>query len=87
MTSSVLCGEKQEDFKVESIKTLLNACSELVSGDGLEDYSMCSAALGIILGTCQMCVRSCHSCTEFIGGSHISTSFQNYCAGRRTAID
>lgn len=72
-------------LRVESIQILHNACSELLYGDGLEEQ-MC-VALGVILVTCQMRLRSLRSCTEIIRENHASTSYRIYCTGRRTAID
>lgn len=51
---TICCHNDIGALRVESIKILLNACSELPYGDGLEDQvrCMCSAALGIVLGAC-----------------------------------
>lgn len=77
--SGVLHGERHGDLTVESIKIMLNACSESLYGDGLEEhaYCSCSAALGIILGTYQMCPMSLCSNTKIIGGNHIPPGFPN----------
>lgn len=64
--------------------------AECLSWDALRRWTwrkswLCSAALGLMLGPCQTCVRSSHSQTKITGENHTS-SFQN-CSGRRTAID
>lgn len=64
MLSRILPGEKQGDLRVESIKVMLRACSELAYGGGVEEhtvYCLCSAAfeissrVGAILGMFQVC--------------------------------
>lgn len=54
---------------------MLNAFSESVCRDGLEEQVYCShsSALGIILGTYLMCLMSLCSCTKIIGGNHTPT--------------
>lgn len=72
--SGVLCGERHGDLTDESIKIMPKAFSESDYGDGFKEHVYCSrsAALGIILGTYQMCLMSLCSCNKLRGKSHTS---------------